>query len=275
MDLIAAEGSLRLGSFVVVLAVAALAEAWAPRRRRTLPRRTRWPSNLAIVGIGTLLVRLVLPATTIGIAAIAEERAWGLLNAVSLPTWARIALAVGLLDLAIYLQHVLFHTVPLLWRLHRVHHADLDVDATTGARFHPVEILLSMGVKLGVVVALGAPPLAVLLFEVLLSASSTFNHANLGLWPAVDRALRWLVVTPDMHRVHHSIVGSETNRNFGFTLPWWDRLGGTYQAQPAGGHDAMIVGIELFRDPRCARIDQLLLQPCRQPCRQPDQQPAR
>ena len=154
-----------------------------------------------------------------------------------------------LLDLAIYLQHVLFHAVPALWRLHRMHHADLEFDVTTGVRFHPIEILLSMVIKLGVVAALGAPAVAVLIFEVLLNATSMFNHGNVRLPPRLDRVLRWIVVTPDMHRVHHSIVPRETNSNFGFNLPWWDRLFGTYRAQPAAGHEGMTIGIEQFRDP--------------------------
>jgi sterol desaturase/sphingolipid hydroxylase (fatty acid hydroxylase superfamily) len=172
-----------------------------------------------------------------------------------------ILTAVVLLDLAIYLQHVLFHAVPILWRLHRMHHADLDVDVTTGARFHPIEIVISMILKFGVIVALGAPPLAVLVFEVLLSAGSLFNHANLGLSPRADGVLRWLVVTPDMHRVHHSVEPMETNSNYGFTLPWWDRLCGTYRPQPAAGHEGMILGLAQFRTPNDLRLDRLLLQP--------------
>jgi sterol desaturase/sphingolipid hydroxylase (fatty acid hydroxylase superfamily) len=167
------------------------------------------------------------------------------------------------LDLAIYLQHVLFHAVPALWRLHRVHHADLEIDVTTGARFHPIEILLSMGIKLGVVAALGTPAAAVLIFEVLLNATSMFNHSNVRMPLWLDRVVRWVVVTPDMHRVHHSIVARETNSNFGFNLPWWDRLFGTYRAQPAAGHEAMIIGIDQFRDPAERRLDRMLTQPFR------------
>jgi sterol desaturase/sphingolipid hydroxylase (fatty acid hydroxylase superfamily) len=165
------------------------------------------------------------------------------------------------LDLAIYLQHVLFHAVPVFWRLHRMHHADVDFDVTTGVRFHPVEILLSLLYKFALIVALGSPAVAVMIFEVLLNAGSMFNHANLRLPAPADRVLRRLVVTPDMHRVHHSAIPVETNSNFGFTFPWWDRLCGTYRAQPAAGHDAMTIGLEEFRDPRCLRLDQLLIQP--------------
>jgi sterol desaturase/sphingolipid hydroxylase (fatty acid hydroxylase superfamily) len=262
LNLIAAEPALRLSLFVLVLGTVALGEAVAPRRARTLPRRVRWPANLAIVALSTGVVRVTVPVTAVGMAMISEERGWGLFHAgLQVPAWVAIALSVVLLDLAIYLQHVLFHAVPLLWRLHRMHHADLDVDATTGTRFHPVEILLSMVFKLGCIVALGAPAAGVLVFEVLLTAGSTFNHGNLRLPDPVDRALRWLVVTPDMHRIHHSIVPAETNSNFGFTLPWWDRLGGTYRDQPAGGHEQMTLGIEQFRDPRHLRLDQLLVQP--------------
>jgi sterol desaturase/sphingolipid hydroxylase (fatty acid hydroxylase superfamily) len=185
------------------------------------------------------------------------------MHALALPAWAGVALAIVALDLAIYLQHVLFHAVPALWRLHRVHHADLEIDVTTGARFHPVEILLSMGIKLGVVAALGAPAAAVLMFEVLLNATSMFNHSNVRMASRLDRALRWAVVTPDMHRVHHSVVARETNSNFGFNLPWWDRLFGTYRDQPAAGHEAMTIGIEQFRDPAEQRLDRMLTQPFR------------
>jgi sterol desaturase/sphingolipid hydroxylase (fatty acid hydroxylase superfamily) len=176
---------------------------------------------------------------------------------------ASIIVSVMVLDLAIYLQHVLFHAVPALWRLHRMHHADLEVDVTTGLRFHPIEILLSTGIKLAVVTAVGAPAAAVLIFEVLLNATSIFNHSNVRIPADIDRILRWFVVTPDMHRVHHSILRRETNSNFGFNLPWWDRLLGTYRAQPAAGHAAMTIGIEQFRDPRELGLDRMLLQPFR------------
>jgi sterol desaturase/sphingolipid hydroxylase (fatty acid hydroxylase superfamily) len=183
------------------------------------------------------------------------------LNALDLPSWAAVLLAVTALDLVIYLQHVMFHAVPALWRLHRMHHADLEFDVTTGLRFHPAEILLSMGLKLAAVAVLGPPPVAVLIFEVLLNATAMFNHSNIRLPLAVDRVLRLVVVTPDMHRVHHSIVPQETNSNFGFNLPWWDRLLGTYRAQPAAGHDGMVIGIEQFRTRRDLWLDRMLIQP--------------
>lgn len=194
-----------------------------------------------------------------------KSAAGGLLNAIALPAWLALPLAVVALDLAIYLQHVVFHAIPALWRLHRMHHADLEFDVTTGLRFHPVEIALSMGIKLQVIAALGPSALAVLIFEVLLNATSMFNHANLRLPAGIDRVLRWIVVTPDMHRVHHSIHPEETNSNFGFNLPWWDRLLGTYRAQPRDGHEDMTIGIEQFRTLHDLRLDQMLIQPVRGP----------
>jgi sterol desaturase/sphingolipid hydroxylase (fatty acid hydroxylase superfamily) len=193
------------------------------------------------------------------------ERGWGLLNHLPLHRWATVVASVILLDLAIYLQHVMFHAVPALWRLHRMHHTDLDFDVTTGARFHPIEIILSMLIKFGIVAALGASAVGVLIFEVLLNATSIFNHGNVRLPVGFDRWLRWFVVTPDMHRVHHSIVVGETNSNFGFNLPWWDRLLGTYRDQPAAGHEGMTIGIEQFREARELWLDRMLLQPFRGP----------
>jgi sterol desaturase/sphingolipid hydroxylase (fatty acid hydroxylase superfamily) len=261
--LLANEPLIRLFAFAGVFAAMAAWEILAPRREQELTRGTRWPGNIGIVVLDAALVRLVFPTTAVGLALIAEARGWGLIQALELPIWAGVPLAVMALDLAIYLQHVLFHAVPALWRLHRMHHADLEFDVTTGARFHPVEILLSMGIKLGVVVALGAPAVAVLLFEVLLNATSMFNHSNVRMSARLDRMLRWIVVTPDMHRVHHSIVARETNSNFGFNLPWWDRLFGTYRDQPAAGHLGMTIGIEQFREPVEQRLDRMLTQPFR------------
>ena len=213
--------------------------------------------------LDSILGRIVAPTGAVGFALFAEERGWGLFNMVALPVWLELLLALFLLDLAIYLQHRLFHYVPVLWRLHRMHHADLDVDVTTGARFHPVEILLSLGIKFLVVVPLGAPPLAVLLFEIALNATSMFNHTNVWLPPAIERLLRWLVVTPDMHRVHHSIIRRETDSNFGFNFPWWDRLFGTYRPRPEAGHEAMTLGTEQFRNSKELRLDRMLTQPFR------------
>jgi len=259
------QAAIRLGAFIGVLVTMALWEAVAPRRQSSYSRTRRWPSNLAIVASNTALVRILLPATTVGLAILGVKRGWGLLNNMSFPGWIAIVAPVVLLDLAIYLQHVMFHAVPALWRVHRMHHADLDFDVTTGARFHPIEIILSMLIKFGVVAALGAPAPGVLVFEVLLNATSMFNHGNVRLPVRLDRYLRWLLVTPDMHRVHHSIVVGETNSNFGFNLPWWDRLLGTYRSQPAAGHEGMTIGIEQFRESRELRLDRMLLQPFRGP----------
>ena len=261
--LLANEPWIRLLMFGGVLAVMAFWEVLAPRRIQSTGRSTRWPSNLGIVALDTILVRLLIPITAVGLALLVEARGIGLLNWLAVPGWLAVVIAVVVLDLAIYLQHVIFHHVPVLWRLHRMHHADVEIDVTTGLRFHPVEIILSMLIKLAVVAAIGAPALSVLVFEVLLNATSMFNHSNVRLPTRLDAALRWLVVTPDMHRVHHSAIRRETDSNFGFNLPWWDRLFGTYRAQPEAGHTAMIIGLEQFRDPCELRLDRMLSQPFR------------
>jgi len=263
--MLAHELAIRLAAFIAVFAAVSLWEAATPRRRRAFPRLRRWPSNLAVVALNTALVRLLLPTTAVGLALLAEERGWGLLNNLISPSWLGLVASVLLLDLAIYLQHVMFHAVPALWRVHRMHHADLDFDVATGVRFHPIEIVLSMLIKFGVVMALGIPAYGVLTFEVLLNATSMFSHGNVYLPEKLDRCLRWFVVTPDMHRVHHSVVMAETNSNFGFNLPWWDRLLGTYRDQPAGGHEGMSIGIEQFRQARELWLDRMLLQPFRGP----------
>jgi sterol desaturase/sphingolipid hydroxylase (fatty acid hydroxylase superfamily) len=262
-DLLANEPLIRLIAFTGIFAVMAVWEILVPRREQSIGRGTRWPSNVGVVILDTAMVRLVFPTTAVGLALVAEVHGWGLFHAINLPAWASILLAVIALDLAIYLQHVLFHAIPALWRVHRMHHADLEFDVTTGARFHPIEILLSMGIKLGVVAALGAPAVAVLIFEVLLNATTMFNHSNVRMPVWLDRVLRRVIVTPDMHRVHHSIVARETNSNFGFNFPWWDRLFGTYRDQPAAGHTAMTIGIEQFREPAEQRLDRMLTQPFR------------
>jgi len=258
-----AEPLIRLGAFLGIFAAVALWEVVAPRRGRAFPRRARWPHNIGLLLVDGVLLRLVAPGAAIAVALAAEARGWGLVHVLELPPWAAILLAVVALDLAVYFQHVMFHAVPALWRLHRVHHADLDFDVTTGTRFHPVEILLSTAIKCAAVAAIGAPAIAVLVFEVILNATAMFNHANGRLPLGVDRWLRWLVVTPDMHRVHHSVRHDETNSNFGFNLPWWDRLFGTYRAQPAAGHAGMTIGLDAFRTPADLRLDRLLLQPLR------------
>jgi sterol desaturase/sphingolipid hydroxylase (fatty acid hydroxylase superfamily) len=259
------EATIRLGAFFAVFTAMALWEAATPRRTRSYSRFRRWPSNLAVVALNTALIRILLPTTALALALLGANRGWGLLNNVPVPSWIAVVASILLLDAAIYLQHVMFHALPALWRVHRMHHADLDFDVTTGARFHPIEIVLSMLIKFAVVVALGAPALGVLIFEVLLNATSMFNHGNVRIPIRLDRYLRWLLVTPDMHRVHHSIVVGETNSNFGFNLPWWDRLLGTYRDQPAAGHDGMTIGIEQFRVARELWLDRMLLQPFRGP----------
>lgn len=263
--LLANEPLIRIVFFLGVLIVMAIWEAASPRRRREIPRVIRWTNNIGVVLLDSFLVRLTFPIVAVGLALLAAERGWGLFNIFQAPAWLAITVSVVALDLAIYLQHVMFHAVPALWRLHRMHHADLEIDVTTGLRFHPVEILLSMGIKLAVVAVLGPPAVAVLIFEVLLNATAMFNHSNVKLPENVDRVLRLLVVTPDMHRVHHSIHPAETNSNFGFNLPWWDRLLGTYTAQPRDGHEGMTIGIEQFRTVRDLWLDRMLIQPLRGP----------
>lgn len=263
--ILALEPTLRLAAFLGVLVAMMLWEVAAPRRRREIPRVIRWTNNLALVVLDTAILRLTFPILAVGLAVMAQQRGWGFFNVVDAPAWVAVLVSMLALDLAIYLQHVMFHAVPGLWRLHRMHHADLDFDATTGLRFHPVEILVSMGIKLAVVAALGPPAVAVLVFEVLLNATALFNHANIELPGGVDRVLRLIVVTPDMHRVHHSSDPAETNSNYGFNLPWWDRLLGTYRAQPAKGHQGMEIGIEQFRTRRDLWLDRMLVQPLRGP----------
>jgi len=259
--LLSQEPTIRLSIFLGVLAIMTLWEVAAPRRRRDIPRLIRWSNNLLLVILDAALVRLAFPVAAVGLAVMAQNQGWGLFNNVNAPDWVVILVSLLALDLAIYLQHVMFHAVPGLWRLHRVHHADLEFDVTTALRFHPVEILLSMGVKLLVVAALGPPAIAVLIFEVILNASAMFNHSNIRLPVRLDALLRLVIVTPDMHRVHHSVLASETNSNFGFNLPWWDRLLGTYLAQPREGHEGMTIGIEQFRTRRDLWLDRMLVQP--------------
>jgi len=257
------EIAVRLAAFAAVFAVMAAWELLAPRRELSVGRKPRWPGNLGIVIVDALAVRLLIPTAAAGTALIAAERGWGLLNMLATPGWLAAILGFLLLDLLIYAQHVVFHHVPVLWRLHRMHHADLDIDVTTGGRFHPIEILLSMLIKIAAVLAFGIPAVAVVIFEVVLNATSMFNHSNVAMPERLDRVVRWLVVTPDMHRAHHSIERRETDSNFGFNLPWWDRLFGTYRSAPEAGHVAMTLGIPIFHDRRELRLDRLLTQPFR------------
>lgn len=257
------ESAIRFGFFLGIFVLVALWELAGPRRTLSRPRWLRWYGNIGITVLNTLAVRLVIPLAPVALAVIAADRGWGVLNLVELPFWLAVVLAVLLLDLVIYLQHVMFHAVPALWRLHRMHHADLDFDVTTGFRFHTIEIVLSVLLKLAAVLVIGAPAAAVVIFEVLLNGTSMFNHGNVRLAPGLDRVLRWIVVTPDMHRVHHSDIPAETNSNFGFNLPWWDRLFGTYRAQPGLGHENMTIGLDAFREDSDLHLHNMLAQPFR------------
>jgi sterol desaturase/sphingolipid hydroxylase (fatty acid hydroxylase superfamily) len=259
--LIASEISLRLGFFFGILVIMALWELLAPRRSLIADKRLRWVNNLGLVLLNTVVLRLLVPVGAAGAAGAAKSRGWGLFNNSATSAWLADAICIVALDLAIYLQHVMFHAIPALWRLHMVHHADLDFDVTTGLRFHTIEILLSFGIKCAAIVLLGASPVAVVAFEVLLGGTSMFNHGNVRLPTWLDRALRWVVVTPDMHRVHHSVMRRETNSNFGFNLPWWDRLLGTYRDQPVNCHEGMTIGLAQFRDDRVERLPLMLLLP--------------
>lgn len=255
------EAIIRLGFFFGVFALMSIWELLAPRRFLTTPKKVRWFSNLVIVLANSLLLRLVVPILPVGVALMAQERRWGLLNAFHPPYWLAVIAGVVILDCVIYLQHLIFHIVPPFWRIHRMHHADLDLDVTSGLRFHPIEIILSLGLKLATVALLGPPALAVLIFEVVLNATSMFNHSNVYIPLGIDKVLRLFVVTPDMHRVHHSIIMRESNNNYGFSLPWWDRLFGTYRSQPEAGHKGMTIGLALYRNARYLTLPWMLIMP--------------
>ncbi len=241
------EKEIRMGFFFGMLAIIGVWEILAPKRALTVSKTVRWVNNLGLVFFNSFIIRLVFPIAAIGVAAMAQENGWGLLNNIEMPVWLAAVLAIIIMDLVIYIQHVMVHAIPVLWRLHRVHHADPDYDVTTGARFHTLEIILSMGIKFCTIVLLGPPVFAVIIFEVVLNATAMFNHGNIRLPKSIDQVLRLFLVTPDMHRVHHSIEDDETNSNFGFSLPWWDRLFGTYRDQPRAGHEGMVIGIRQFK----------------------------
>lgn len=255
------EGAIRIAAFGVMLVVMGLWEVAAPRRALSARKPIRWFSNITLLGINSLSLRFGLAVGAMGIASGARQQRWGLFNVLSPPSWLEVILSVLLLDFAIYLQHVLFHALPVLWRLHMVHHADPDFDVTTGLRFHTLEIILSMGIKASAIVLMGASPLAVLLFEVLLNVSSMFSHSNIKMPVWLDSVLRLVVVTPDMHRVHHSVFRDETNSNFGFNLPWWDFLLGTYRSQPKAGHESMQIGVSQIPPRRAVWLHWLLFLP--------------
>ena len=244
------EKQIRLSFFLGVFALIAIWEIFAPRRALTVSKLLRWCNNLGLVFFNTFILRVLFPTAAVGITVFASEHGWGLLNYYPLPILLAVILSVVVMDFIIYLQHVLVHAVPALWRLHRVHHADPDYDVTTGARFHTLEIILSMLIKFATIIVLGPPVVAVVIFEVLLNATAMFNHGNIKLPLGLDRILRLIVVTPDMHRVHHSVEDDEANCNFGFSLPWWDRLFGTYRDQPRAGHEGMTIGIHHYKDPK-------------------------
>ncbi len=244
------EPAIRLSFFLGIFAVMAIWELVAPRRALTVSKVVRWSNNLGLVFLNSFIVRIIFPTAAVGVAAFATENGWGLLNYYSLPFALSIVLSVVAMDFIIYLQHVLVHAVPALWRLHRVHHADLDFDVTTGSRFHTIEIIISMLIKFATIIVLGPPIVAVVIFEVILNGMAMFNHSNVRLPLRLDRVLRLFVVTPDMHRVHHSVEDNETNSNFGFNLSIWDRVFGTYIDQPREGHEKMAIGIHTYRDPK-------------------------
>jgi sterol desaturase/sphingolipid hydroxylase (fatty acid hydroxylase superfamily) len=252
---------IRLGFFFGILVVMFLWELIAPRRPLTTSKIIRWFSNLGLVLIDSIVVRLFFPTALAGIALLVQQRGWGLFNQFELPYLLKIIFSVLVLDLVIYLQHIMFHSVPLFWRLHMVHHTDMDIDVTTGVRFHPIEIILSMGIKMIVVVLIGAPAVAVLIFEIILNGTSMFNHGNVHYSQNIDSILRLLVVTPEMHRVHHSTIRWETNSNLGFNFPWWDRLFGTYRDQPAKGHLEMTIGLDQYKEPNKLTLPWLLVLP--------------
>lgn len=252
---------LRLGIFLLLFVGLASLEHWFPRRLSSSLRQRRWPANIGLAAINQVFMRLILPVSAIALASQLSEGDWGLLGLYKWPIWIELVVGILFLDLAIYLQHRLFHSVPVLWRLHRMHHADTEFDVSTGIRFHPLSVFVSAVIKLAAVALIGPTALAVLVFEILLNATSLFNHSNVALPPKWDAVLRWFVVTPDMHRVHHSSDSSETNTNFGFNFPWWDRMFGSYRPQPALGHIDMQIGLPLFREAQAQSLRSLLLQP--------------
>lgn len=252
---------IRLSAFLTVLVVIFLWEKLAPRRSSSSMTQKRQLTNILLVVLNTALLRLLIPLAAVSTAGIAMMHGWGLFNWLAFPEWLEVLLCFLVLDMFIYFQHRLFHYIKPLWRLHRVHHSDTEFDVTTGLRFHPLEIILSMCIKMALVVALGAPVLAVILFEVMLNASSLFNHGNIRIPLTLDRYLRYIVVTPDMHRVHHSALKKETNSNFGFNLPWWDRLFASYRGQPEAGHEKLTIGLKEFRGTRFVNVLWLLKQP--------------
>ncbi len=255
------ESTIRLTAFLGVLAVMAVWEVLAPRRPRVATRPRRWLTNFGMIVLGTIPLQWIFPILAMGMAVLAADRGWGILNIVPVSPWVAVVAGAVALDFVIYLQHLLFHAVPTLWRFHKVHHTDRDLDVTSAVRFHPLEIWLSMVIKLAAVAFIGPPPIAVLIFEIVLNGTAMFNHSNVRMPLPLDRLLRLIVVTPDMHRVHHSTDPKETDANYGFNLPWWDRILGTYRAQPSQGHTAMTIGLDQHPDPAEQHLVWALLLP--------------
>ena len=259
------DSQVRLIAFLLAVSLVGGWEVLAPRRRLSLSKLLRWGNNWLISVVNSVLLVLLFPVLAVGVAIFATANHWGLFNVLDLPALVSIPLFIVLFDLAIYWQHRIYHKVPWLWRLHRMHHCDPDFDVSTGIRFHPLSIIASMLIKMLVVLALGPPPLAVLLAEIILNVTAVFNHGNIYLSPRVDVVLRHFVVTPDMHRVHHSVMAEETNANFGFNFPWWDHLFNTYRSQPGAGHTGMEIGIDGFQSAREQTLHRLLLHPFLKP----------
>lgn len=246
--------SIRLGVFISVFTLMAVLEFIVPKKARALPRGGRWFTNWALVIIDSVALKILVPVLAVTVAQTAADKGWGIFSFLELPFWFECVAAIIILDMLIYWQHVASHHIPMLWRFHKVHHADRDIDVTTGARFHPIEIVLSMLYKLFCIVILGPAAIAVFFFEVLLNASAMFNHSNISLPKAIDAVVRRVVVTPDMHRVHHSVIIGETNSNYGFFLSIWDRLFGSYIDQPELGHDDMVIGLQEHQDSQPASL---------------------
>jgi len=261
MDAIAYEIPMKVGFFALVFVAMFVVELLLPRRNLSTSKMSRWFNNLSLHALNTLMIRGLFPVIPITMAVVVTQNGWGLINHYHFSPWVTITVGAVFLDFVIYLQHVAFHTVPLCWRLHMVHHTDMDIDMTTGVRFHPIEMILSLFIKMAAIVISGAPPLAVLTFEVILNCSSIFSHGNVYIPASVDKTLRMFFVTPDMHRVHHSVIMRETNTNFGFNLSWWDRIMGTYQDQPSKGHEGMTIGLGYFRDEKKLSLPWLLIMP--------------
>lgn len=259
--LLAHESAVRFGFFLGTFVLMALWEIVAPLRAAATAKAVRWPNHLVLATLNIVLVRILFPLAAVALAVYVNELGIGLFNMLPVPYAVAFVASLLALDLAIYLFHLLFHSVPVLWRVHRIHHADLDIDVSTGVRFHPIQMMLSVIVKSVIILILGPPALSVLAFEALSHAITLFNHGNVRIPRSLDRVLRWFVVTPDMHRIHHSIHADETDSNFGFVLPWWDRVFGTYRTEPAEGQARMVVGIESFRRDRDLWLDRLVLNP--------------